>query len=281
MPDLSGMTRPSSIHSQSNAEETFMNTRMRFSSVVSLSLLATAGPAAADVFVMTSGGFTAAYKELIPVCEAQIGEKIVSAYGASMGAAPDAIPNRLARDEPADVIILASGALDGLIEAGEAVPGSRVDLVRSKIGMSVKAGAPKPDISTVEALLQTMREAKSIAYSASASGTYISEELLPKLDPSGEILAKSTKIFSERVGTVVARGEAEIGFQQVSELLPIEGADFVGTLPDEVQRVTTFSAGVAAGSEDPEAARELSACLGSPEAAPVIEKTGLEPVSAN
>ena len=126
--------------------------------------------------------------------------------------------------------------------------------------------------------MNTLKEAESIAYSASASGTYLSEELFPKLDPSGEIMAKSTKIIGERVGAVVARGEAEIGFQQVSELLPIEGADFVGTLPDEVQKVTTFSAGIAAESENPEAARELIACLGSLDAAPVIEATGLEPV---
>jgi len=258
-----------------------MNTRFPFSSVISLSLLAAAAPAAAEVYVMTSGGFTAAYKELIPDCEAQIGEKIVSAYGSSMGPAPEAIPNRLARDEPADVIIMAAGALDDLIKAGEAIPGSRVDLVRSEIGLSVKAGAPKPDISTVEALTKTLMEAESIAYSASASGTYLSEELFPKLDPSGQIMAKSTKIVGERVGAVVARGEAELGFQQVSELLPIEGADFVGTLPDEVQRVTTFSAGLAVGSKEPEAARELIACLGSPEAAPVIEETGLVPVPAN
>ena len=126
-----------------------MNTRMLFSCLISLPLLAAAVPAVADVYVMTSGGFTAAYKELIPVCEEQIGETIVSAYGSSMGPAPEAIPNRLARDEPADVIIMAADALDGLIEDGEAKPGSRVDLVTSEIGMSVKAGAPKPDISTV------------------------------------------------------------------------------------------------------------------------------------
>jgi molybdate transport system substrate-binding protein len=258
-----------------------VSTRILPSSLISLSLLAAAVPASAEVYVMTSGGFTAAYKELIPVCEAEIGETIVSAYGSSMGPSPEAIPNRLARDEPADVIILAAGALDGLIEAGEAEPGSRVDLVHSKIGMSVKAGAPKPDISTVDALVKTLTDAESIAYSASASGTYLSEELFPKLDPSGQIMAKSTEIVGERVGAVVARGEAELGFQQVSELLPIEGADFVGTIPDEVQQVTTFSAGIAAGSENPEAARELIACLGSPEAAPVIEKTGLEPVSTN
>lgn len=229
---------------------------------------------------MSSGGFTAAYRELVSACEAKIGHKIVSAYGASMGAAPDAIPNRLARGEPADVLILAAGALDKLAADGKAVPGSRVDLARSSIGLSVKAGAPKPDISTVAALKKALLEARSIAYSASASGVYLSEELFPKLDEDGKIMAKSRKIFSERVGTVVARGEAELGFQQVSELLSIPGLDFVGTLPAEVQRVTVFSAGIAAGSKEPEAAKRLIACLGSADAAPVISKTGLEPIPA-
>jgi len=247
-------------------------------------ILATAGslaaisPATAEVHVISSGGFTAAYKELVAGCEVKIGQKVVSAYGASMGAAPDAIPNRLARGEPADVVILAAEAFDKLAQDGKGIPGSRVDLVRSAIGLSVKAGAPKPDISSVEALKKTLMEAKSIAYSASASGTYLSEELFPKLDPSGAVMAKSKKIFSERVGTVVVRGEAELGFQQVSELISIDGLDFVGTLPEEVQRVTVFSAGLAAGSKEPEAAKKLIACLGSAESAPVIKKTGLEPL---
>jgi molybdate transport system substrate-binding protein len=146
--------------------------------------------------------------------------------------------------------------------------------------MSVKTGTPKPDISTVEALRKTLMEAKSIAYSASASGTYLSEELFPKLDPSGRVMAKSKKILSERVGTIVARGEAELGFQQVSELIPIEGIEFVGTLPEEVQRVTVFSAGLAAGAKEPAAARALIACLGGTDAGPTIRKTGLDPIPA-
>ena len=243
-------------------------------------VLLSVSPALADIHVISSGGFTAAYKDLVPGCEAKLGRKVVSAYGASMGAAPDAIPNRLARGEPADIVILAADAFDKLVSDGKGMPGTRVDLARSAIGLSVKAGAPKPDISSVEALKKTLMEAKSIAYSASASGTYLSEELFPRLDPSGAVMAKSKKIFSERVGTIVARGEAELGFQQVSELVPIEGLDFVGTLPEEVQRVTIFSAGLAAGSKEPEAAKALIACLGGPEAAPAIKKTGLEPIPA-
>jgi molybdate transport system substrate-binding protein len=248
-------------------------------SALAASLFA-ASPALADIHVMSSGGFTAAYKDLVAGCEVKLGQKVVSAYGASMGAAPDAIPNRLARGEPADIVILAADAFDKLVSDGKGIPGTRVDLARSAIGLSVKAGAPKPDISTVAALTKTLLEAKSIAYSASASGTYLSEELFPKLDPSGAVMAKAKKIFSERVGTIVARGEAELGFQQVSELVPIEGLDFVGTLPEEVQRVTIFSAGLAAGAKEPEAAKKLIACLGGPEAAPAIKKTGLEPIPA-
>lgn len=241
---------------------------------------ATASPAFADVNVISSGGFTSAYKELVPACSTKIGQKVNSAFGASMGAAPDAIPNRLARGEPADVVILAGDAFDKLVKDGKGMAGTRTDLARSVIGLSVKAGAPKPDISTVAALKKALMEAKSIAYSSSASGVYLSEELFPKLDPSGQIMAKSKMILSERVGSVVARGEAELGFQQVSELIPIPGLDFVGTLPDEVQKVTIFSAGIASGAKEPDAAKALIACLGGTDAAETIRKTGLDPIPA-
>jgi molybdate transport system substrate-binding protein len=232
----------------------------------------------AEIKVMTSGGFTAPYQELTPLFEKATGHKVVTAYGASQGGAPDSIPSRLERGEPVDIVILAAPALDGLIKQGKVQEGSRVDLVRSAIGMSVKAGAPKPDISTVEALKKTLREAKSIAYSASASGTYLSTVLFPKLGIWDEIKGKSKRIESERVGTIVARGEAEIGFQQVSELLPIAGIDFVGVLPEGAQQVTIFSAGMATGAKETAAAQELIRFFKSPAAVPTIEKNGLEPL---
>jgi putative tricarboxylic transport membrane protein len=153
--------------------------------------------------------------------------------------------------------------------------------VRSHIGMAVRAGSPKPDISSVEALTRTLLSAKSIAYSASASGTYLSTELFPRLGIADRIKAKSRRIESERVGAVVARGDAEIGFQQVSELLPIAGIDYVGPLPDEVQRVSTFSAGVVVGAPQPEGARALIEFLASPVAVSTIRKYGLEPVKGS
>jgi len=216
----------------------------------------------------------------LPLCEAKIGQKVVSAYGASIGTSPNSVPNRLARGEPTDVVILAGDAFDKLVKDGKGMAGTRTDLARSVIGLSVKAGTPKPDISTTEALKKALGSAKSIAYSDSASGTHLSEELFPKPDPSGQIMAKSKRIVGERVGSVVARGEADLGFQQVSELLPIDGLDFVGTLPEEIQKVTIFSAGLAASAKEKNAVKALIACLGGADAAPIIRKSGLFPISA-
>ena len=249
--------------------------------LVAANIIIFAGTAfGAELNVMSSGGFTAAYRDLLPEFERATQNKVVTAYGASMGGAPDSIPSRLQRGEPADVVILAAPALDELIKQGKVVAGSRVDLARSIIGMAVRAGAPKPDISSVDALKRTLLQAKSIAYSASASGTYLSTELFPRLGIADQIKGKSRRIESERVGTVVARGDAEIGFQQVSELLPIPGIDYVGPLPPEVQQVTVFSAGVAVGAREPEAGRALIKFLASPAAAPAITKSGLEPVTS-
>lgn len=240
----------------------------------------TPAPRSAEIRVITSGAFTEAYKQLVPLFERESGHKVISSFGASMGNAPDAIPTRLARGEQFDIIILAGPALDGFIKEGKAVAGSRVDLVRSTIGFAVKSGAPKPDISTVPKLKQALLDAKSIAYSASASGTYFSTELVQKLGIADQVLPKSKRILSERVGTVVARGDAELGLQQVSELVPIPGIDYIGPLPDEVQQATFFSAGIVTGAKEPEAARALIKFFTSAKAAPVIAKTGLEPVGS-
>jgi len=242
-------------------------------------ILVLAGPVcAAEIKVMTSGAFTGAYLELAPQFERATRNRIVTAT-TSMGTGADSIPNRLQRGEAADVVIMADAALDELIQGGRVLADSRVALARSGIGMAVRAGAPKPDIRSVDALRRTLLEAKSIAYSSSVSGSYLSSELFPLLGIADQIGPKSRRIDRERVGAVVARGEAEIGFQQVSELLPIKGIDYAGPLPDEVQRVTVFSAGVAAGTKNPDAARALIGFLASPDAARVIAKSGMEPVS--
>ncbi len=245
-----------------------------------VALLTSAAAAADGVVVLASGAFTAPYRDAAPWFEKSTPHELVSVSGASTGGAPDSIPARLARNEPADVVIVSSQALDALIAAGEVEAGSRVDLVLSRIGMAVRAGAPKPDIGSVDALVRTLNAARSFAYSASVSGAYLSGELLPRLGLADDVKARGQRVEGERVGDVVARGDAELGFQQISELLPIAGIDYVGALPDEAQRVSTFSAGIAVGSRSPNAARELIAFLASPALGPVVEKYGLEQIGA-
>jgi molybdate transport system substrate-binding protein len=142
----------------------------------------------------------------------------------------------------------------------------------------VRAGAPRPDIHSAEALERTLLAARSIAYSASASGRYVSTELFSRLGIAGQVMGKSKQILSERVGAVVARGEAEIGFQQISELLPVPGIDYVGPLPPELQKITSYSAGITLDAREPEAARALIRFLVHA-AAPAIARSGMEPVT--
>jgi molybdate transport system substrate-binding protein len=238
--------------------------------------LAFARVAAADVSVATSGAYTAAYLELVPRLERIANDEIVTA-ATSVGAGADSIPSRLARGESIDVVIVAEAVLAELVEKGLVIADSRRDLARSSIGVVVKAGAPKPDIRSVEGLRQALLQAKSIAYSGSVSGTYVSTELFRYLGIADQVAAKGRKIERERVAAVVARGEAEIGFQQISELKPVPGVDYVGPLPPEVQRVTTFSAAVVTGSRRVAVARAIVDFLASPDAVSVAVTTGLEP----
>jgi len=239
-------------------------------------LLGGARVRAAELKVVTSRAFEAAYLELLPEYERATHNQLVTEFGPSMGTTHNAIPLRLERGEAIDVVIMASTALDGLIQEGK-VRG-KVDLAQSKIGMAVRAGAPQPDISTVDALKRTLLAAKSIAYSDSASGVYLSTELFPKLGIADRIQGKTRKVEADPVGGVVANGEVEIGFQQISELRPVKGIVIVGELPPGAQRVTVIAAGIPSTSKHPEAARGLIEWLASPAAA--IEKSGLEPAKS-
>ena len=238
-----------------------------------------AANAPGEVAVVTSGGLAAAYDALAPRFEAETGIRLATAYGASTGGAPDSIPARLERGERFDVLVMSQAGLDGLAERGLVRPDTRVDLATSSIGMAVREGAPLPDIGTPEAFVETLLAAESIGYSASVSGTYVSTELFPRLGVAEELAPKSRRIVSERVAAVVARGEVEIGFQQVSEILSIEGAAYAGPIPAEYQRVTTFSAGIAADAANPQGARTLIDFLASEAAAPTIIESGLEPAA--
>ncbi len=236
---------------------------------------------AAEIKVVTSGTFRAAYLELVPEYEKATNHKLVTEFGASMGVTHNSIPMRLDRGEAIDVVIMFAPALLDLIQQGKVKAGSAVDLARSGIGMAVQAGASRPDISTVDALKRALLSVKSIAYSDSDSGVYLSTELFPKLGIANQLKGKQRKIAGEPVGDVVARGEAEIGFQQISELLSLKGIEIVGELPPGAQRITLCAAGIPATSKHPEAAMALIRWLASPSAYPAIKKSGLQPLGAS
>jgi molybdate transport system substrate-binding protein len=248
---------------------------LRTSFVLLVCLLLQAQTRPAEIVVMTSGTFTAAHLELAPDFERSATAKVTTAATA-MGVGADSIPNRLKRGDAADVVIVNADALDNLIKDGLVIAGSRVDLGRSRIGMAVRAGAPKPDISSVDALKRVLLAATSVAVSSSVSGDYFTKELFPKLGIAEQMAAKTRRSGNARVGVLLARGDAEIGFQQMSELLPEKGIDVVGPLPADVQRVTVFSAGVVARSTRPEMARAYIRFLASTAASAAVARTGLE-----
>lgn len=267
--------RPAKAHLPSAARRL-----ARMAATLAAGLILAIPAKAAELHVMISGGFTAAYQALVPGFETKTGDRVVTAYGPSMGTAPEAIPVRLARGEPADVVIMVGYALDALDKDGKITPGSKVALADSRIALAVKAGAKVPDIATLDAFKTALLGASSIAYSDSASGVYIEKEMYRKLGLERELAPKSTMIVAERVGNVVARGDAEFGFQQIAELKPVKGITIVGPVPPEVQNVTLFSAGIPKGAKHPAEARALISWLSSPDHAATIAETGLDPIKA-
>jgi len=256
----------------------------RWSSRLGVAVLLIAGAAsAADVHVMISAGFYGVYSALGPAFEEASGHHLITTRGPSMGDSPEAIPARLARGEIADVVILDGDAADELGRRGLVQPESKVELARSMVGMVVRACAPKPDIGSVEAFRNTLIAAKSIAYSDSGSGTYLSTILFPKLGLSDQVAGKSRKIrgppSGEPVAAVVARGDAEIGFQQLSELMHVPGVTFVGAIPAELQPGFSFAGVITRSAVQPEAAKALIRFLASPNAAPALASAGLTPPS--
>jgi molybdate transport system substrate-binding protein len=236
---------------------------------------------AEEVRVMISAGFYQVYAELGPAFERATGHRLITTRGPSMGDSPEAIPTRLARGETADVVILDGGAADELAKRGIVRAGSKIDLAKSQVGMVVRAGAAKPNISNVEAFKRTLLDAASIAYSDSGSGTYLSTTLFAKLGIADQVARKSRKVrgppSGEPVAAVVARGEAEIGFQQVSELIHVSGVTFVGPLPAELQPGFSFAGAITTTARQPDAALALLRFLASSDAASTILKNGLTP----
>lgn len=247
--------------------------------LTALVLLAAGAAHAADIRVVSSGGFAQAYKNLAPAYERASGDHLLSEWGPSMGSTKNAIPARLARGEQIDVVIMVGDALDKLMQEGRLVPGSKVVLANSPIACAVRHGAAKPDISTSEGLRSAFLQAHKVAYSDSASGEYIEKQLMKTLHIAEQMQGKAAKIPATPVGEIIAHGEADFGCQQRSELLPVQGIDIVGLLPPEVQLMMQFSAALVPGGKEPEAGRALLRFLAAPANAGAIEATGLQPAS--
>jgi molybdate transport system substrate-binding protein len=230
----------------------------------------------AQVKVITSGGFAVAYNEMLPALEKAAGVPVTTSSGASQGQGPDTIGAQLRRGVAADVVIMSREGLQELIEEGRIVRGTAVDLAQTPIGVGVRAGAPKPDISTVDGFKRALVRAKAVAIPSSTTGIYLTSELFPRLGIAQTVVVKSTTRGAASVA-LVAAGEAELAIQPVSEILHAPGVDFVGPIPPEIQYISVFTAAVVAGSKQPEAAKRLIGYLASESAATAIQKSGMEP----
>lgn len=231
-----------------------------------------------QLIVLASSATMGAFQTLSADYEKRTGVRLVAQLAPSAGNAPHSIANRLARQEPADVVLLSRQALERLIKEGHADADSRIELGKAFIAMAVPAGMPKPDISTMETFRQTLLDASSIAYSDSSSGLYVSRVMFNQMHIAERLQGKSQMISAEPVGDVLARGEAQLGFQQLSELKQAQGIQIVGLIPDQAQQMTLYCGAVASHSSHPEDARALLDYLASTEAAAVIRASGLEPV---
>lgn len=244
--------------------------------LVLFSLFAFAIPSFAQVQikVIVSGGFLAPFREALPEFEKTSGITVNSAVGASQGSSPNTIGNQLKRGVPADVIILAKEGLTDIIAEGRTAPGTNVDLAQTPVGVSVRAGAPKPDISTVDAFKKTMLDAQSVTFPDSTVGLYLTGKLFPQLGIADEMKPKI--IYGG--ATSVAKGNAEMAVQAVSEILHVPGTDFVGTIPKEIQYISVFSAAVVASSQQQDVAKQLIAFFSSGKADAEIKNAGMEPL---
>lgn len=230
--------------------------------------------------VLISGVFHSAYDELLPSFKTDSGVTVDSRLSPSMGNSPDSVSSRLERGEPADVLIMAEQGLDRIVSQGLARDDTRVALATAPVGIAVKAGSPKPDISTAEKLTQVLLAAKSVAYSISASGKYVSGDLFKKLGIEDQMRAKAHEVEGTTpVAQTVADGTYEIGFQSLSELGAVDGVDLVGALPSPVGLATTVSGAVATNSCSPHEAADLLRFLSRSEFTPILKRHGLDPAA--
>ena len=246
--------------------------KILFAAIAIVTTAAMADSRAAEIRVVGSPGFREAYNALLPGFEKTTGNQATTNWGGVTEVA-----KRVADGETADIVILPVAQIDDLIARGKLVGATRVVVAKSGVGVAVRGGAPKPDISSGEALRKALLAAKSIAWSTGPSGAHMAD--LVKKWGIGDQL-KSKVVISPAdtpVGVVVARGSAQIGFQQVSELIHVKGIDYVGPLPADIQETTVFAAALHKDARSPDAAWALIKFLSAPEAAPAIRKTGMDP----
>ena len=226
----------------------------------------------AEITVLCSNGMKEVMLELGPVFERATGKKLSVEYNSTA-----TIMNQIRSGATADLLILTSEAVDDLLKQGRVVSGSRVDLARSRIAIAVRAGAPKPDIGSPEALKKSLLAMKSVAIPKSGISGEHFFTIIERLGIAAEMKPKIIEVESGPVGTLLAQGQAEIGLQQISELMPVPGIDIVGPLPGNLQKVTIFSAGLATTAKQPAASKALVTFLAGKSAQPVIKKKGMEP----
>jgi molybdate transport system substrate-binding protein len=231
----------------------------------------------AELNVMISGGFSLAYRGLLPEFERSTGIAVATASAASQGTGPNTMKAQLERGARADVVILSREGLSELIAAGRVVGGTDVDLARVPIGAAVRPGQPKPDVDTVDALKRTLLNARTIAVPGSTSGIFLMSDVFPRLGIADKISVKVGPRGTDAT-SMVAAGDAEIVLAPVSELVNVSGIEIVGRLPDEVQLIQVFAAAIVAGSDHRGEAKRLIEFLASRQAAAAIEKSGMEPL---
>jgi molybdate transport system substrate-binding protein len=232
----------------------------------------------AQVKVLISGGFSGAYEELLPEFERASGFEVATGSGASQGTGPQTIAAQLARGVPSDVVILSREGLGELIAARMIVAGTDADLARVPVGVAVRAGAPKPDVSTVEAFKQVLLNAKTIAVPGSTSGIWLTNDLFPRLGIAEKINVKIRPRGTD-AAAMVAAGDADLAVLPTSEIMYAAGIAFAGNIAPEIQFVQTFSAAIVAGSGEIEGSRRLIEFLTSARASEAIRKSGMEPLA--
>jgi len=246
--------------------------------VILATLLVWPATASAQLNVLISGGFTGAYEQLLPEFERTSGIKVATGSGSSQGTGPQTIGAQLARGVPADVVILSREGLNALIASNRIAAGTDVDLGRVPLGVAVRAMAPKPDVSTVEAFKQVMLKAKTVAIPGSTGGIWLMTDLFPRLGIAEKVNVKVTPRGTDSTG-LVAAGDADLAVMPVSEIVRAAGVDFAGTLPPEIQLLQVFSAAVVAGSKEIEGSKRLIEFLASPHASDAIRSSGIEPLA--